>query len=247
MTLGESAVVPVLGGTGSGMGGAGLGIGGGVLGGLLAGGVGGALAGALLGNRNGGGWGNNGYGATPAAAAVATDIVLNPAFQSLQNQVEQLGDQLNTNEITTQIGQLGEQIANYNTNMLGAIGNVATAQAAANFTTLSSINGLGRDITAAQTQTLINNIQNFNQVQMSQQTATTQIISNLSAMAAQQASCCCEIKQLIQSDGNLTRALINDNTMQDLRDRNVTLAGEVSNFRQNQFLIDRIGGGSTVV
>ena len=39
------------------------------------------------------------------------------------------------------------------------------------------------------------------------------------AMQAQIASCCCDIKEAILADGNQTRALIQANTIQDLRDR----------------------------
>lgn len=39
------------------------------------------------------------------------------------------------------------------------------------------------------------------------------------AMQAQIASCCCDIKETILADGNATRALIQANTIQDLRDR----------------------------
>lgn len=40
---------------------------------------------------------------------------------------------------------------------------------------------------------------------------------NASAIAAQLADCCCELKSLITSDGNSTRALINTNTIEQLR------------------------------
>ena len=46
----------------------------------------------LLGGQNGGGmWGNRGGNCGgPATTAVATDIVMQPAFQSLQNQITNL-------------------------------------------------------------------------------------------------------------------------------------------------------------
>jgi hypothetical protein len=174
-------------------------------------------------------------------------VVLNPAFQSLQNQVEQLGEQIGTNSILAGITSINQNISGVSRDQLNSIANLSTAQATSAFTTLNSINGLGRDLTASATQALINNIQNFNQVQMSQQTATNQIIASLSAMAASQADCCCQIKGLIQSDGNVTRALINANTMQDLRDRNVELAGEVSNFRQTQAILRGVRGETSEV
>jgi len=238
LMLDGTAPMPSFGGSG-----AGLGVGGGVLGGLLAGGIGGALAGSLF-NRNGNGFGGNGGGGDIAYDALQTQI------QTLQGQVgaNDLRNELESVENTFATISSGQTAANAaNFNAVGAqIGMVQTAQAANNFTTLQSINDLGRDITASNTQALINSIQNFNQVQLSQQTATNQIISNLTAMSAANAECCCDIKQLIQSDGNLTRALINDNTIQALRDKNAELAVEVSNFKQNQFLVRNLRGSEIV-
>ena len=245
LTLDGSTVLPNMGGnSGAGvLGGAGAGL----VGGGIAGLVGGLLGGALFGGRNGGGWGGNGngygYGAAPAATAVATDIVLNPAFQSLQNQVEQLGDQISSNAITSQIGQVSEQIVNYNTNMQNAIGQVATAQAGANFTTLQSINDLGRDVTAQSNQQALqqlnsfNNLstttlQGFNQAAFNQNIATQQIIAGQVAQSAAMAACCCDIKQLIQSDGNITRALINQLDKENLQAQLATAKAEASNLAQ---------------
>jgi hypothetical protein len=249
MTLGETAVVPILGGGGTGTG-AGLGIGGGVLGGAVAG----ALTGMLTGGRGFGGW--NG-GAAPVAGAVATDLLLNPAFQGIQTQIQTLQAQVGANDLRNEMesmentfatitsGQTAANAANFN-NINDKIGQVQTSQAAGNFTTLESINNLARDLTASGTQALINSIQNFNQLQNSQTLATSQITAQLSAMAATNAECCCDLKNLITSDGNQTRALINNNTIQALRDANVALAGEVSNFKQNQFLINKLSSSVVI-
>jgi hypothetical protein len=79
---------------------------------------------------------------------------------------------------------------------------------------------------------LINTIQNFNQVQNSQQTATNQIISNLNAMSAQNAACCCDLKQAISNDGNATRALINDLNVQNLQGQLNDAKLQISNTNQ---------------
>lgn len=243
----DGTAMPSMGGYGTGTG---LGVGGGVLGGLLAGG----LAGAVLGGRGGwggGGWGGNGYGAAPAAAAVATDVVLNPAFQSLQNQIQTLGGQMANNSTLEAISDFQSTASsnwnNINANINGVTrdilngqANLATAQATNNFTTLNSINGLGRDITAAQTQALINNLQNFNNLQASQTTATNQILAGQAAQNANFCQCCCDIKQLIQSDGALTRSLINDLNVQNLRDQLTAANNKVSNNEQNQYLLSTI-------
>lgn len=221
---------------------------------LGGGGIGALLIGALLfgGGLGGLGMGNRGYGVgTPAAAAVATDVVLNPAFQSLQQQIQTLQGQVSNNGIHSEINEVERSIEAANTANLQGIaanaliysnGNAAlqTALASGNFTTLSSINGLGRDLTASATQALINNLQNFNSLQNSQQTATNQIIAGQNAQNANFANCCCEIKQLIQADGNATRALINDLNVQNLRDQLGAANGKVSNNEQNQFLLQSI-------
>ena len=99
---------------------------------------------------------------------------------------------------------------------------------------------MGRDITAAQTQALINNLQNFNQIQGTLVNSTNQIIAQGTANAMAMQNCCCEIKGLIQSDGNATRSLINDLNVQNLRDQLATAQGKVSNNEQNQYLLSTI-------
>lgn len=242
MTLGESAVVPILGGTGMGASsGVGLGaVGGGIVG-LLLGGLLGGNGGGLFGNRNNGG----------AADAAATSVVLNPAFQSLQQQIQTLQAQGGLNDIRNEMesmentfatissGQTSANAANFN-NLSDKIGQVQTSQAAGNFTTLDSINNLGRDLTASGTQALINNLQNFNSLQNNLQNSTHQIITQGTANAMVMAQCCCEIKGLIAADGNATRALINDLNVQNLRDQLTTANGKVSNNEQNQYLLNTI-------
>lgn len=43
--------------------------------------------------------------------------------------------------------------------------------------------------------------------------------SNLAGLSSQMAACCCETRQAIHAEGEATRALIQQNTIQDLRDR----------------------------
>lgn len=246
LTLDGSTVLPALGGYGSGSSMAGLGAG------AIGGGLLGLLAGSVLGNRGGNNWGGNygggNYGggliANAATGAVADSVVLNPAFQSLQNQVTNLSTQVASGDLNgilnSEFRRLNTAVDTVASDIESHISNLSTAQAAGNFTTLQSINGLGRDLTASATQALINSIQNFNQLQNAQQVATNQIIAGQNANAAAMANCCCEIKGLITTDGNLTRALINDNTIQSLRDRNTDLSVQVSNNTQNQYLLHTI-------
>jgi len=207
------------------------------------------------------GWGNR-NGAVGAVGAVATDVVLQPAFQSLQTQIQTLQGQVGANDIRNEMesventfatissGQTSANAANFNA-LGNQIGNLQTAQAAANYTTLDSINGLGRDITAAQNQAALQQLNSFNQVTttilqgqnslaMQSQNSTNQIIAQGTAMAAQVAQCCCEIKSVIATDGALTRALINDLNVQNLRDQLAAANGKVSNNEQNQYLLSTI-------
>lgn len=229
----------------------GMGIGGGVLGGALAG----ALTGGLFGRGMGGwgGYGGYGYGAPggPAANAVASSVVLDPAFQSLQTQLTGIQSQLSTGGIHGEINELEKSLESANLANLQGIAsnaltyqtgnsNLMTAQATGNFTTLNSINGLGRDIVASNTQALINNLQNFNSLSAQISTAGNQIIAGQNTQNATMAQCCCDLRQAIAADGQATRALINDNTIQSLRDRNADLAVRVSNNEQNQYLLTTI-------
>lgn len=45
------------------------------------------------------------------------------------------------------------------------------------------------------------------------------IANGLANLGFQMSSCCCDLKQSIQMQGDLTRSLINENTMQNLRDK----------------------------
>ena len=230
MALTLDGTIPSLGG------GAGMGIGGGI----AAAGLGGLLVGSLLGNNGNGLFGGNNNNGGAVAAAAATDVLLNPAFQSLQNQISAVAN-----------NQSNAVLANAISNVDANVSNLATAQATGNFTTLSSINGLGRDLVTnihQQDLTTLNSfnqlttttLQGFNGSAMQLQNATNQIIAQGSANAAAMAACCCEIKGLIQSDGNATRALISDLNVQNLRDQLSAANNKVSNNEQNQYLLSTI-------
>ena len=184
--------------------------------GALGGGVVGLLLGGLLSNKNGGlfGGGNNND---------------NVQYESLQAQISALNSSAEAAAIEASIGRVQTQV-----------GGLATEQAAANFTTLSSINGLGRDILASQNQIQLQQLNSFNNLQFQNATATNQIISQGTANAQAMANCCCEIKGAILADGSATRALINDLNVQNLRDQLAAANGKVSNNEQNQYLLNSI-------
>lgn len=215
-------------------------------------GIWGVLLGALLGGSGLFGRGGYGYGG-PAAGAVATEAVINPTLNAIQNQITSLGNEINNHEIEDVINSFRtDASANWaaiNANINGvtrdlsnSVANLSTAVASGNFTTLNSINGLGRDITAQNTQALINNLQNFNTLTGTITSGNNQIIGTLNDMRADQAQCCCELKNAIAADGAATRALINDLNVQNLRDQLSAANNKVSNFEQNQYLVSTIVG-----
>jgi hypothetical protein len=234
MALTLDGALPMIGGTGSSMG-SGVGLG------AVGGGVAGLVLGSLLAsNGNGGLFGGNGNN----NANVAEFGAINNQIQSLQGQIANtaLTGQIraDTIDLSSSIGTLGTQV-----------GQLATAQASANFTTLDSINGLGRDITSQTNQNALQQLNSFNQQTttmlqgfnssaMQVQNSTNQIIAQGTANAMAMAQCCCEIKSTITADGNATRSLINDLNVQNLRDQLATANNKVSNNEQNQYLLTTI-------
>ena len=73
---------------------------------------------------------------------------------------------------------------------------------------------------------------------------TTQLENQLSTVAlSNQAhidSCCCDIKSLIREDGDKTRALITENTIQDLRDRLTAAKDVISDQRTESNIINSL-------
>ena len=67
---------------------------------------------------------------------------------------------------------------------------------------------LGNNMSSLFANANLANSNNFAQVQQS-----------LAALGYQQSSCCCDIKSTILADGQLTRNMIQDQTIQDLRDK----------------------------
>lgn len=213
----------------------------------------------LSGWLGGFGWRGRGWA---AAWAVASDIVLQPAFQSLQNQIQTLSWQVQANSMTDQIvdgfSTINSNISDVNNNInwttrdiLNNIWTVNTALAAGNFTTLNSINGLGRDVASAQNQSALQNLNSFNQLnttvlqwfnnqQFQTAQATNQIIAQGTANAQAMAECCCAIKEKIGTDWALTRALINDlnvhNLEQELADAKLANSQAVQTNQLENFM-----------
>lgn len=60
-------------------------------------------------------------------------------------------------------------------------------------------------------------------------------------MQAQQAQCCCDLKTAIHSEGEATRALITQNTIQDLRDQLAGYRETLENATQTQNILSSLG------
>lgn len=208
----------------------GMGYGGTGFGGALGGTAIGALFGLLLGNGGLGLGGNAGLN-TAINANQSGEIA------GLQAGIASLQASGNTDAIINKIDGTQDLVS-----ML------STAQANGNFTTLQSINGLGRDVTNVQTQGIIqalntanltNSImqQGFNEIGRDTTTATNQLIMGQNALATQLASCCCSVSQKISEDGALTRALINDLNVQRLTSELNDAKNSISNTSQTNALI----------
>lgn len=208
------------------IGGYGMGTGGG-----LAGGAVGLILGALL--------SNGGFGGLGGANGLNTAINANQSGEiaGLQAGIASLQASGNTNAVIEKVD--GTQ------DLVSAL---STAQANANFTTLQSINSLGRDITDKQTQGIIQALntanvsngimqQGFNEVGRDTANATNQLIMGQNAMAAQLASCCCSIEKNILADGAATRALITQNRMDDLQAQLNDAKNSISNSNQTNALV----------
>lgn len=67
---------------------------------------------------------------------------------------------------------------------------------------------------------------------------TTQL--GFQAQQAQQAQCCCDLKTAIHAEAEATRQLINQNTMQELRDNLQAAQLQLGNLSQTQTLINAL-------
>lgn len=227
---------------------------------LGGGGIGALLIGALLfGGRGlgglGGGWG--GGIAAPATTAVATDIVLNPAFQSLQNQIQTLSGQVISEGNSRSFDQTQGLIASTGAAISSQLGGISTAVATGNFTTLQSLNGNLAALTAQNNQNALQTLNSFNNLTttllqgvntLSIQTvnSTNQIIAQGTALSSQLATCCCDIQNKIASDGDETRALINSINLANIQGQLNDAKNQISNFQQTQTILNSLSPRPTV-
>ena len=164
----------------------------------------------LLGGGNGGlgGWGNRAGG--PAATAVTTDVIMQPAFQSLQQQISGLASQFSASQLTEAVSNVSDQVQMSGNQVVQNQGQIRTDLQNGNFQTLTSLNGLNRDITAQNTQLLINDnqqtqlvngniVNGFNQQNLATLTGFNGVKDAICAMSREMAECCCETQKSIQA------------------------------------------------
>lgn len=68
---------------------------------------------------------------------------------------------------------------------------------------------------------------------------TTQL--GLQNLQSQMQDCCCSIKQAISADGQATRQLITDNTINDLREKLNSANNAIVNANQSQYILGQLG------
>lgn len=168
---------------------------------------------ALLFNN---GWG--GFGGNNGNNLATTDFV---SSEFTQRDISQL-----SNTVTSQYGNLSTQLCNccsdINSNIANGFYNTAT-----NLCNLRSDILMGNANT--QRDILMQTTQLENQLGM----------TSLQGLARLD-SCCCDIKQAIREDGEQTRALITQNTIQDLRDRLTAAKDVISDREQTDTILSRL-------
>ncbi len=169
---------------------------------------------ALLFNNGGfggfGGWGGNNV--------ATTDFV---SSEFTQRDINQL-----SNTVTTQYGNLSTQLCNccsdINANVSNGFYNTANNLCNLRSDVLMGNANTQRDI-------LVQTTQLENQLGM----------TSLQGLARLD-SCCCDIKNAIREDGEQTRALITQNTIQDLRDRLTAAKDVISDREQTDTILSRL-------
>lgn len=165
-----------------------------------------------------GGWGN-GFGNNWGGNNVATTDFVSSEFT--QRDISQL-----SNTVTSQYGNLSTQLCNCCSDINSNISNGF-------YNTANNLCNLRSDV-------LLGNSNTQRDILMQ----TTQLENQLGLTSLQGLarldSCCCDIKQAIREDGEATRALITQNTIQDLRDRLTAAKDVISDKEQTDTLLARL-------
>ncbi len=178
---------------------------------------------ALLFNNGGwGGFGGNNWGGNNLAT---TDFV---SSEFTQRDISQL-----SNTVTSQYGNLSTQLCNCCSDINSNIANGF-------YNTANNICNLRSDVL----ENRYANALGFSNTQRDVLMQTTQLENQLGMTSLQGLarldSCCCDIKNAIREDGEQTRALITQNTIQDLRDRLTAAKDVISDREQTDTLLSRL-------
>ena len=177
---------------------------------------------ALLFNNGWGGFGGNNWGGNNLAT---TDFV---SSEFTQRDISQLSNQLcnccsdiNSN-VSNNFASLNTNLCNVRSDILTGNMGIQNAIQDSKYATALGISNTQRDI-------LMQTTQLENQLG----------ITSLQGLARLD-SCCCDIKNAIREDGEATRALITQNTIQDLRDRLAAAKDVISDREQTDTLLSRL-------
>lgn len=176
---------------------------------------------ALLFNN---GWG--GFGGNNSWNNVATTDFVSSEFT--QRDISQLA-----NTTTNGFGNISTQLCNCCADINGNIANGF-------YNTANNICNLRSDVLENRYAAALGNANTQRDILMQ----TTQLENQLGLTSLQGLarldSCCCDIKQAIREDGEATRALITQNTIQDLRDRLAAAKDVISDREQTDTLLSRL-------
>ena len=174
---------------------------------------------ALLFNNGWGGFGGNGNN------VATTDFV---SSEFTQRDISQL-----SNTVTSQYGNLSTQLCNCCSDINSNISNGF-------YNTANNICNLRSDVLENRYASALG----FSNTQRDILMQTTQLENQLGMTSLQGLArldqCCCDIKSAIREDGEATRALITQNTIQDLRDRLTAAKDVISDREQTDNLLARL-------
>jgi hypothetical protein len=100
---------------------------------------------------------------------------------------------------------------------------------------------LGYENSQLSNQTNINMLQGFNANNIATMQGFNDIGSAINTLGYQMQQCCCATQQAIREEGNATRSLIAENTIQGLRDSLSQAQGIISNTTQSQYILGQLG------
>lgn len=171
--------------------------------------------------------GNNGFGGFGGGNnnLATTDFV---SSEFTQRDISQL-----SNTVTSQYGNLSTQLCNCCSDINSNVSNGF-------YNTANNICNLRSDVLENRYASALG----FSNTQRDILMQTTQLENQLGITSLQGLarldSCCCDIKQAIREDGEQTRALITQNTIQDLRDRLNAAKDVISDREQTDTILSRL-------